>query len=272
HAPAVAFETGDSVPTTASSPVPTPTRFEATGLRYQFIAFDAGDLARVSPVKEWTAKIRLKYQLHHRGDHDEVELQAFPKANGITIRYTTDGSAPTSAGAATYDGKFRVPANARVVCAVAVAPAYAISSETVRIPIPQVGDKGAKGPKIDLEKPAAWKQLKRLDDSTAVWDFITRLELKAGTIAYDLHLTAESEDGHQSVDYSGALVSGYDAGGVKAVADKLQDLVSGGSLRLSVGTMGFPTGQALLDWLKENNQPFDISKVTQPFHFGKADE
>ena len=272
HAPAVAFETGDSVPTTASSPVPTPTRFEATGLRYQFIAFDAGDLARVSPVKEWTAKIRLKYQLHHRGDHDEVELQAFPKANGITIRYTTDGSAPTSAGAATYDGKFRVPANARVVCAVAVAPAYAISSETVRVPIPQVGDKGAKGPKIDLEKPAAWKQLKRLDDSTAVWDFITRLELKAGMIAYDLHLTAESEDGHQSVDYSGALVSGYDAGGVKAVADKLQDLVSGGSLRLSVGTMGFPTGQALLDWLKENNQPFDISKVTQPFHFGKADE
>jgi Protein of unknown function (DUF499)/Chitobiase/beta-hexosaminidase C-terminal domain len=272
HAPAVAFETGDSVPTTASSPVPMPTRFEATGLRYQFIAFDAGDLARVSPVKEWTAKIRLKYQLHHRGDHDEVELQAFPKANGITIRYTTDGSAPTSAGAATYDGKFRVPANARVVCAVAVAPAYAISSETVRIPIPQVGDKGAKGPKIDLEKPAAWKQLKRLDDSTAVWDFITRLELKVGTIAYDLHLTAESEDGHQSVDYSGALVSGYDASGVKALADKLQDLVSGGSLRLSVGRMGFPTGQALLDWLKENNQPFDISKVTQPFHFGKADE
>jgi len=272
HAPAVAFETGDSVPTTASSPVPTPTRFEATGLRYQFIAFDAGDLARVSPVKEWTAKIRLKYQLHHRGDHDEVELQAFPKANGITIRYTTDGSAPTSAGAATYDGKFRVPANARVVCAVAVAPAYAISSETVRVSIPQAGDKGAKGPKIDLEKPAAWKQLKRLDDSTAVWDFITRLELKVGTIAYDLHLTAESEDGHQSVDYSGALVSGYDAGGVKAVADKLQDLVSGGSLRLSVGRMGFPTGQALLDWLKENNQPFDISKVTQPFHFGKAHE
>ena len=60
-------------------------------------------------MKEWTAKLRLKYQLHNRGDHYEVELLALPKANGIAIRYTTDGSSPTSAGFATYDGPFRVP-------------------------------------------------------------------------------------------------------------------------------------------------------------------
>jgi hypothetical protein len=74
--------------------VPTPTRFEATGLRYRFLAFDPADLVRVSAVKEWTAKLRLKYQLHNRGDHYEVELLALPKANGIAIRYTTDGSSP----------------------------------------------------------------------------------------------------------------------------------------------------------------------------------
>jgi hypothetical protein len=61
-------------------------------------------MVRVSAVKEWTAKLRLKYQLHNRGDHYEVELLALPKANGIAIRYTTDGSSPTSAGSATYDG------------------------------------------------------------------------------------------------------------------------------------------------------------------------
>ena len=46
HAPSVVYETGDSDPTTASSPVPTPSRFEATGMRYRFLAFDPADPAR----------------------------------------------------------------------------------------------------------------------------------------------------------------------------------------------------------------------------------
>ena len=108
HAPTVVYETGSAEPTRASTPVPTPTRFEATGLRYRFLAVDPDDLARSSPIKDWTAKLRLKYQIHDRGDHYEIELLALPKANGIVIHYTTDGSAPTNAGRATYDGKFRV--------------------------------------------------------------------------------------------------------------------------------------------------------------------
>jgi hypothetical protein len=96
HAPASFLKPVTPNPTPASSPVPTPTRFEATGLRYRFLAYDPADMVRVSAVKEWTAKLRLKYQLHNRGDHYEVELLALPKANGISIRYTTDGSSPTS--------------------------------------------------------------------------------------------------------------------------------------------------------------------------------
>lgn len=267
HAPAVVYETGDSDPTSASSPVPTPARFEATGLRYRFLAFDPADLSRVSPVKEWTARLRLKYQLHNRGDHYEVELLALPKANGITIRYTTDGSSPTSAGYATYDGAFRVPANCRIVCAMAVASAYDLNSEIVRIPIPQ---KGKADPSLDLTAPARWNQQTKLDDSGAVWDFIQRLEKSAGVIAFDIGLTAESADRQQSVDYSGALDGGYDAAALKSVAGKLQEIVAGGSLRMTVGSLGFPTGQGLLDWLKATNQPFDAAKVTQPFAFPKA--
>ena len=94
HAPTVVYETGSAEPTRASTPVPTPTRFEATGLRYRFLAVDPNDLARCSPIKDWTAKLRLKYQIHDRGDHYEIELLALPKANGIVIHYTTDGSAP----------------------------------------------------------------------------------------------------------------------------------------------------------------------------------
>jgi hypothetical protein len=89
------------------------------------------------------------------------------------------------------------------------------------------------------------------------------LEKASGVLAYDLSLTAESSNGQQNVEYSGALNGGYDSAAIKTVADKLQEIVSGGSLRMVVGSLGFPTGQALLDWLKSTNQPFNPTKVTQ---------
>ena len=39
--------------------------------------------------------------------------------------------------------------------------------------------------------------------------------------------------------------------------------VGAGTLRMNVGSLGFQTGQVLLDWLKANNQAFDITKVKQ---------
>ena len=246
--------------TPASSPVPTPARFEATALCYRFLAHDPADLTRISPVKEWTAKIRMKYQLHNRGDHFEVELRALPRVAGIAIRYTTDGSAPTHVGAASYDDTFRVPAGSRVVCAIAGASDVGLYSEVLRVPIPQPG---GTGPKLDATKPARWTQRAKLDDAGAVWDFIQRLAEAATVVAFDLQLTAESIDGLQHVEYSGALDAGYTAASMKTAADKLQEIVGAGALRMTVGSLGFATGQALLDWLKATNQPFDAAKVQQ---------
>lgn len=254
------FETGDADPTPSSSPVPTPARFEATALRYRFLAHDPTDLARISPVKEWTAKVRLKYQLHNRGDHFEVELRSPPRVAGIGIRYTTDGSAPTHVGAASYDGVFRVPAGSRVVCAIAGAADLGLYSEVLRIPIPQNNE---TGPKLNPTKPARWMQRAKLDDAGAVWDLIQRLDEAATVIAFDLQLTAESADGSEHIEYSGALDAGYTASAMKVAADKLQEIVGAGALRMVVGSLGFATGQALLDWLRATNQPFDASKVRQ---------
>ena len=260
HAPALVFESGDADPTPASSPVPTPAKFEATGLRYRFLAHDPADLTRQSPVKEWSARIRLKHRLHHRGDHYEVELLALPKANGLTIRYTSDGSAPTTVGAATYGGTFRVPAGSRVVCAIAVASAFGLNSEIVRIPIPQPGQ---AGPQLELRAPALWKAPTKRDDASAVWDFIQRLDEAATVVAFGLDITAEGCNGQQHVDFDGTLEVGYTAAGVKLAVDKLQDIVGAGSLRMTVGALGFASGQALLDWLKATQQPFDATKVEQ---------
>jgi hypothetical protein len=260
RAPNLVYETGDADPTKASSPVPTPTRFEATGLRYRFMAFDPEDLVQASPVKEWTAKLRLKYQLHNRGNHYEVELLALPKANSISIRYTTDGSSPTGTGSAKYDGAFRVPDTCRIVCAMAVCSDYNLASDILRIPIPQ---KGQERPPIDLMKPARWTQQSKLDDAAMVWDFIQRLEKATGIKGHDISLTAESEDGLQNIEYSGALDEGYDAAVMKNIAERLQAIVSSGSLRMTVGSLTFASGQLLLDWLKATNQPFNVAKVSQ---------
>jgi hypothetical protein len=261
HAPAVVYETGGAEPSRASTPVPTPNRFEAKGLRYRFLAIDPDDFARTSAIKDWTAKLRLKYQRHDRGDHYEVELLALPRANGVAIYYTTDGSAPTNAGRATYDGVFRVPEKTRVVCAIAVSTEYELNSETIRILIPPPGEENR--PQIDLVKPALWGQQTKLDDPAAVWDFIQRLEKSATVKAFDISVTAESSDGEQNVDYSGSLQPGYDGAAVKALAEKLQELVNGGSLRMSIGSLGFGSGQQLLDWLKATGQPFNAAKVSQ---------
>ncbi|MBM4109723.1 MAG: hypothetical protein FJ255_13100 [Phycisphaerae bacterium] len=259
HAPSLVFETGDAEPTPASSPVPTPTRFEARALRYRFLAIDPDDPARVSPVKEWSPKLRLKYQLLDRGDHHEIELLALPKANGVEIRYTTDGSAPTGAAAATYDGVFRVPGDCRVVCAMAVCAAYSLTSGILRIQIPQTGT----GPQIDPGRPACWTQQTKLDDAGAVWDFLRRLEATAGVFAHDISLTAESADGRQNVDYSGSLEGGYDGAAARQLAEQLQGIVSAGGLRMVVGSLAFPSGQALLDWLRDTRQTFNLAKVRQ---------
>ena len=213
----------------------------------------------MSKVKEWTARLRVKYQLHHRGDHYEVELRALPQSGDVKIRYTTDGSSPTSAGSAAYDGPIRIPEGCRVLCAMAVAPGYGLNSETIRVAIPQ---KGEEDRSLDPTIPARWNQPTKLDEAGAVWDLIGKMGKADRVLAFDIGITAESTDGAQNIEYSGAIEGGYDAA-LKVVSEKLQEMVGCGNLRMTIGSLHFPTGQGLLDWLKSCDQPFDLNRVTQ---------
>jgi hypothetical protein len=84
------------------------------------------------------------------------------------------------------------------------------------------------------------------------------------TVAFDIGLVAESADRQQHVDYSGSHEDGYTPELLKTLTNRIQEIVAGGSLRLTVGAIGFTTGQALLDWLKNARLPFDAAKVSQP--------
>ena len=260
HCDRIVFESGDSEPTTASTPVPTTSKFEAKGLQYKFLAFDSENPERQCEVKTWTATLRLKKQLIDRGDHYEVELQAFPKANGVSIHYTTDGSSPINDNAAVYEGPIRVPENCRKICAVAQAPMYSLTSQAIVQDIPKRGEEART---INPTQPARWQKGSKLDDSGAVWNLITQLEQTPGVVAYDVLLTATSSSGEQAVDYTGSLTTGYDGAELKSVATKLQEIVVDGSLRMEIGELGFPSGQALIDWLNTLKEPFNLSYVSQ---------
>lgn len=260
HALSVAYETGDSVPTRASSLVPTPTRFEATGLRYSFLAFDPSDLARTSPVKVWNAKIRLKGQLHHRGNHYEAEFLALPKTNGIEVRYTTDGSSPINAGSAVYNGVFRVPQTCRVIRAVATASQCDNNSEIIKIDIPT---EAGGGPSIRPDVPARWVAISKLDDSGAVWDFIESLRPFEGAAATEISISLGSTDGFQNLDYADTIESGYTAESLKTLVEKIQTVFPGERLRMTVGSIIFLKGQSLLDWLQATRQQFRAENVRQ---------
>ena len=266
HVDSIVFESGESEPTTASSPVPTPAKFEARGLQYKFLAFDSANPDRKSEVKTWTATLRLKKQLNDRGDHYEVELLAFPRTNGVTIHYTTDGSSPISSGAAIYDGVIRVPASCRKLCAVAQAPAYSLTSQQVVLEIPKRGEEVRI---IDPTRPARWQKSTKLDDSGAVWELITRLEQNPEVVAYDVLLYAQSRDGGaETLEYNGSQPNGYRGADLKAVAVRLQEIVQDSSLRMEIHELGFSTGQGLIDWLNLVNEPFNLSHVSQEENHG----
>ena len=169
-----------------------------------------------------------------------MELLAFPKANGVSINYTTDGSSPINANAAVYEGPIRVPENCRKVCAVAQAPMYSLTSQPIVQDIPKRGEEART---IDPTQPARWQKGSKLDDSGAVWNLITQLEQTPGVVAYDVLLTATSSSGEQAVDYTGSLTTGYGGAELKSVATKLQEIVGDELLRMEIGDWAFLPGK-----------------------------
>jgi hypothetical protein len=95
-----------------------------------------------------------------------------------------------------------------------------------------------------------------------VWDFHPAAGRSQRCDAHDISLTAESSDGQQNVEYSGALEAATMPLQRSPSPRSLQEIVKDGSLRMT-RARSFPTGQALLDWLKATNQPFNVAKVSQ---------
>jgi hypothetical protein len=239
HGDRVHYEGGSNVPTEASSKVSDFQRFQAKGLRYSFICIDScGEHPTGAPV-EWVGEPDLKYALDPLTR--KVTLRSLPAGQ---ISYSTDGRSPEYGGS--YDAPFVPPEGCTIV--LAVAEVEGIKSKQLKVSIPKSDTKGLF--EIDPHKACRWSRRHKLDDSGATWKFIEAMEKHIVT-AFDIIVKAENASGDQTLEYLGSRSSGYDAGHLRWLCDALQNLAGPGSLRLECARSHFPTGQALLDWLKE---------------------
>jgi hypothetical protein len=158
-APRVHFAEDGSV--TQSSPKLEETTLETTALRVQFLAVDPSGQYETGEPVVWTRKLRLRNELVEKGGKRTLSLFVAPRGD---IRYTLDGSEPRHG--TPYQGPFELPAGEVLVQMFAEADGLE-AKEVFRF-----AAQGAKGPKIDPDKPvriAAKRSSVRLDSRAGVF-------------------------------------------------------------------------------------------------------
>ena len=158
-APRVHFAEDGSV--TPSSPKLEESTLETTALRVQFLAVDpSGQFETGEPVV-WTRKLKLRNELVEKGGRRTLSLFVAPRGD---IRYTLDGSEPRHG--TPYQDPFELPAGEVLVQVFAEADGLE-AKEAFRF-----AAQGAKGPKIDPDKPvriSAKRSSIRLDSRAGVF-------------------------------------------------------------------------------------------------------
>jgi len=216
-----------------------------TEMRVSFIAVDAkGEHETGDPVT-WCNRVTLKSRVFTDGAERKVELRAAPPS--ADIRYTTDGSDPKTAGGS-YQAPFAV--NKQVSLVLAVAEKSGIASAQHQLTI-NWGQDPVEKP-IELDKPAIWRPTShpegifRFDTTQSAYGFINRLKKHGGkAIAQQVAVL----DG-KWVDLR-MLDLPLDSEQLLGTVEHLRSLLAEGEVNIEAAALWFPTGQQLLDYVRE---------------------
>lgn len=231
HGDAVVWS--ESAPPTDVSPRLDNYELETIRPRLWFRALDTKDSSRVGLVREWTARVTIKYKLLTVGNIRRCELQALP---GGSISYTTNGSSPKSSGIR-YDGPFEVPKSARMV--LAIADFEGVLSAEARFDLPEDGH---EGPLIDLKRSATWSHSHELPDTAAVFTWLDQAVAHRAQLAgIDLNVQRD----RRFVNLSADRDQHRPAEVVREWAVQLKDLLPDGAVTLTVESCRFETGADL---------------------------
>lgn len=255
----VLYEIGHSQPSSASMDVAETeggySRFTTTDMRVSFLCVDSRGVHEQGGVYVWENALQLKHEVIQQGEDWLVELKAVPC--GAEIRYTTDGSDPSTLGAV-YEGEFEVASSCRYVQA--IASKDGIRSRLEKIDMDQYREKKVV---IDPTKPLTWntRNLRSLS-AKAAFDFIERL-IKFEGIAQGVIIDVFANDESASINYSAEGSAQYNGEDIKAILEKLQGVMKGSQVSISVEDVKFQRGQQLIDWLAEIGRQLQPGEVRQ---------
>ena len=255
----VLYELGHNSPSSASMDVAETeggySRFSTSDMRVTFACIDSRGEHDQGSVYVWENTLQLKHEVIQQGDKWQVELKAVP--GGAEIRYTTDGSDPGSLGAR-YDSAFEVPASSRFVQAIATKDG--IQSRLEKIDMDQYRDKKVV---IEPSKPLTWNTHQQGTLSAkAAFDFIERLIKFEGTVQ-GVIIDVFANDESASLSYSAEGSTQYTGEEIKTLLEKLQGVMKGSQVSISVEEVKFQRGQLLIDWLAEVGRQLQPGEVRQ---------
>ncbi|WP_431064813.1 DUF499 domain-containing protein [Methylotuvimicrobium sp.] len=255
----VLYEIGDVCPSNASLDVAETeggySRFSTSDMRVSFLCIDSRSEHDLGSVYVWENTLQLKHEVIQQGDDWLVELEAVPC--GAEIRYTTDGSDPGTIGAL-YEGEFEVATSCRYVQAIA-------SKDGIRSRLEKIDMDQYREQKIIIEptKPLTWntRNLRSLS-AKAAFDFIDRLIKFEGT-AQGLIIDVFANDETASINYSAEGSAKYSGENIKSILEKLQGVMKGSQVSISIEEVKFQRGQQLIDWLAEIGRQLQPGEVRQ---------
>jgi hypothetical protein len=226
--------------------------YETDDLEVSFLAVDSTGRSPNGEPYAWRNTITLKSRAYRTGADMMAELKAAPAAS---IRYTTDGSNPKTAGVP-YDSPFVVPAGTQVVQA--VAEAQGILSDVHRLEIPW--DK-SKAFKLDAGQPATWNRTQQGRDTKSTYDLLAKFKKYGArlagvsiTVSEDADRWAEANLGDQ-VEMTPEQVEG--------LIEMFRPLLGPVVVTAGFQRVIFAKGQDLLDLARDDKLELKPSEVTQ---------
>jgi hypothetical protein len=244
--------------TISSLKVEDPNNFEMAELKVSFLCVDSTSQHPTGAPVEWMRDISVKHKIMEKADGKYMVLKS---QSGVNIKYTTDGSDPKDSGG-TYDGEFKIPANAAFVQIVAEHGGVFYDSQSIKIEKGKVGS-----PTIDKAKPLVLSRLLRAVDTSETYDQLTLLKKYAESVK-DVHIVLHKIDdqgrdaGWIELTLSDKIAITIEQ--IESVIDNLKNsFITNGrvNIELELSAIIFKNGQAFLDFA--NDKKLSLSEFKQ---------
>ena len=214
--------------------------YETSELEVSFLAVDSKGEHQTGEAQTWKNRITIKSRQYQAGSATMVELQSAPP---VPILYTTDGSNPRNGGG-TYEGPFHVAEGTLVVQA--YAEHKGICSEIHRLTINWKQKPYEPAP----DKPAVWNKVHQFSSSPSAYAFIDRVIKYGAKVSGNSVVITKDDKQWAELQFGEDVV--LEGEKLKALVGEYRELIGSATISsLRVEKVHFPSGQALMDYAKE---------------------